>query len=780
MTHARTARARRAAGRGAFAVVAATLLGVTVTALPAASADPGSPAPVTPSVVPAVDAPAGAALDGAEQVPHQPFAKVPPIGATPPKAATRPFDAIRGTAMPTVATVGLSGQSLELVMRTPNRALTLKTVVVDLPASMTPSYLRAGVRLDGPPPRDLAVASVTTRLLPAAVSVRRGVRTVVPAHRRLVITLKASVVLGRSVALRVWVSRFRNPGVAATYAVPVTFVALRGVPSATGSVSLRIEARPSLPCPTARASNAIARENARPGSNAWTDAASTGSTLAGYASRSSVSCGDSVALRVDSSSPWFTVWAFRMGGYGSKAARLVWRSGPVVGTRRVAPVAERTPNGLPGAIEARWPVSLTMRIGGEFVPGVYLLQVRGSDGGRTWIPLVVKDSVGTPRIAVVLSTFTWQSYNTWGGASAYGGLTGEPSRSRVVSFERPYRYRGDGGFMTSEWPFVRWAETQGYDVTYLTDEDLNAGAGRLRSVAEVVFPAHAEYWTAGMRAHLQSMVLGRGGNVAFLGANNMYWRPRLVASPFGPGRRLEMYRYATEDPQGANAAAASVRWRETPISNPEQQLLGSQYACLGVDVGLVVPAVPTWPFPAGVAAPGTVLDHLGHGEIDRVWPGAPLPGNVRALAQAPVTCSGGAPAGQTPEWDVVAYATPQGGAVLNLGTLGWTCQLTGSCWWDRTSAQTAAFVRLATATIVTTFARGPAGATVATAGVPWTVLPGPSPTPTPTPSPTDTSASPTPTATDTSPTPTPTDTSPTPTDTAPSASGSSTAVAPLP
>ena len=749
--------------------------------------------------------------DGSQSVPRQPFSTTAPIGTRAPSYGLRPLTDIRGVATTTMSTVSTTAQSMELVLRLPATATTLvRTIWVDLPTTMPLTYPTASAVLDGPPQRNLPVASVTTSLLPRtvvkvaatrakkatkttpAVPAARATTMVVPAHRHVVVTLRASIAVGKSGVLRLWLYKLTTPPTAGAYHLPITVIGRRGATTAKGLATLVLAKRPGAPCPTMRPANAIALENAKAGSSVWTEAVSVGSSTSGYADRTSVSCGEVVNLRVSSSARFFTVWAWRMGGYSGRGARLVFRTGPVLGGPRAAPVSEAAPEPpnqadvagpAQGPIEARWPVSLALPITGEFTPGVYLLQVRGSDGGRTWIPLVVKDRLGTPRIGVVLATNTWQAYNTWGGASAYVGPDGRAeTRSRIVSFDRPYSGRGDGGMVASEVPFVRWAESRGYDVTYLTDDDLDAGVGRLRAVTTIVVPGHSEYWTAGMRANLESMVLARGGNVAFLGANNVYWRPRREASPLGAGRRLDIYRIASQDPAGGDPSLSSTRWRDAPIANPEQQTLGAQYACLGVDAALVVPNPPDpaappgqgWPFDTSGVPTGTTLAHLGWGEVDRVWSGASdaHPDNLRSLAQTYAPCPG-AVAGQTPEWDITAYATPSGGALLDMGTLGWTCQLIGDCSFSRGDVATETFVQNVTATILDTFRPGPAGAVVSAAGVPWSMLPDPNatPTPTPTPSPTDT-GSPSPSPSGSScPSPSPTGTgSPSP---SPSASGSS-------
>lgn len=727
-----------ARGRVLLAALAAAVLGLGLA--PAASAS-DSPAPeplLGPATTPDGE-PLGAAaghlagsprtgaasartttasvpLDGSEDVPRQPVASVAPLGTPAPGRFTGAPTAMRAILAPTITTAGATGQSYELVVRTSSVARMLTSIALDLPTTMVLTYPRAGVRVDAGV-RDLPVLRVVQTSVPRTVVGRR----VRPAHRHLVITLRSAARLPVSSLLRVWVSRLRNPSTVGLLAIPVTLIGQRGAVVSSGLAQLRTTA-PGYRCPTSRPAGTIATENTRRGSSIWTEAPGVGTTLAAYADRTSVACGDALRLRVDSSAPWITVWAWRMGGYAGRGARLVWRSGPVISTRRAAPVTTTTPNGLPGAIEARWPVTVTVPITGDWVPGAYLLQIRGSDGGRTFVPLVVRDRVGRARIGVVLSTNTWQVYNTWGGGSGYYGLDRtSATRSRVVSFDRPYGVRGDGQLTKQELPFIRWAEQAGYDVTYLSDDDLESGSGRLNSVQALVVPGHAEYWTGPMRAHVESMVVARGGNLLFLSANNVYWRARREPSPFGAGRRIAVYKNLADDPVQDPALITGL-WRESPISSPEQLLLGGQYACLGADAPFVVP--PSWPFGASGVAPGTVIPHLGWTEVDRVWSSYERRPDVLVLARSYAPCANPV-AGQTAEWDIAAYRTPSGGAVVDVGTLGWTCHLRDACAWDLGDAAAQQLVSGATGALVSVFAAGPAGAAVAQIAPPWEMLPGP-------------------------------------------------------
>src|SRR5438477_13082858 len=90
-----------------------------------------------------------------------------------------------------------------------------------------------------------------------------------------------------------------------------------------------------------RASGWVAEENRRPGTAAWRiPDLKTTAGIDGYADHVSVAVGDSVGLYVSSHATTFHVEAYRMGFYGGAGARLVWRSGALVGVRQPDPVRD--------------------------------------------------------------------------------------------------------------------------------------------------------------------------------------------------------------------------------------------------------------------------------------------------------------------------------------------------------------------------------------------------------------------------------------------------------
>jgi hypothetical protein len=151
-------------------------------------------------------------------------------------------------------------------------------------------------------------------------------------------------------------------------------------------------------------------------------------------------------------------------------------------------------------------------------------------------------------------------------------------RATVVSFDRPYAL-GDGLGDLPRWDIdtIQWFERMGYDVSYVADLDLEAGAGVTQGHKLIVVSGHAEYWTSTMRDALTA-ARDTGISLAFLGGDDVYWRVRLLDSTLGSNRLVVCYRFTSLDPLSATSPGEStVRWRDPPLNQPEGVLLGAMY-----------------------------------------------------------------------------------------------------------------------------------------------------------------------------------------------------------
>jgi hypothetical protein len=174
------------------------------------------------------------------------------------------------------------------------------------------------------------------------------------------------------------------------------------------------------------------------------------------------------------------------------------------------------------------PATLLLRIG-AWRSGLYFARLRSSDGRVGYAPFIVRPaSFGENRVALVLPTNTWQAYNfrDTNGDGIGDSWYADPFR-RSVDLGRPY---DEGGkpphYRTNDRGFLRFLVHTGKRADYLSDDDLErfgSGDELARLYDLIVFAGHHEYETA----HAYDLVeryRDLGGNLAFLSADNFYWR----------------------------------------------------------------------------------------------------------------------------------------------------------------------------------------------------------------------------------------------------------------
>jgi len=220
------------------------------------------------------------------------------------------------------------------------------------------------------------------------------------------------------------------------------------------------------------------------------------SKISGYADATSIDLGESTGLHVSTGAPTWVVSAYRIGYYGGMGGRLVWRSDPqpgVVQPRHSFDAKTRTAT-------AGWSTSLTIAPDPTWPPGQYLLRLESSDGGATFVPLVIRDDESRSDLLMQSAVTTWQAYNGWGGASIY---IGDAGRADVVSFDRPYTGNGSGEFLGREYEFIFFVERLGLDVSYWTNIDLDERGHLATNHNAIIIPGHDEYYTVRMRKNLE-------------------------------------------------------------------------------------------------------------------------------------------------------------------------------------------------------------------------------------------------------------------------------------
>ena len=445
----------------------------------------------------------------------------------------------------------------------------------------------------------------------------------------------------------------------------------------------------------------VGRENARKGSPAWRirpGALASDTQLAGYADRTSIRPGERLHLFVTTTAPSYTVRAYRLGWYGGALARLVSTSPVLRGT--VQPGRRLDARRM---VSTSWRRSATLETAG-WPEGTYLLRLTDSRGLAKYIPVTVRSSTVRGRLVLLNAVTTYQAYNTWGGYSLYGGPDNSlATRADAVSYDRPYDQNGARIVTNYERALIAEAERADLPLAYLTDLDLERGEHVLDGARGVVSLGHDEYWTTAMRQRVTA-ARDHGTNLAFMGANPVYWRIRLQPSALGADRVVVGYKSAALDPV-QRSASTTAKWRDNPVPTPENSLVGMLYECFPAQGALVVHDPRFFLFRGTGARNGTSYVGLVGREIDRAYPVAGTPRDLQVVAHSPVACG---PDKRTYS-DATYYSTSSGAGVFAVGSMLWNKAVAGRDDKYGIDARTVAFARTVTRNVFSAMAAGPMG-----------------------------------------------------------------------
>lgn len=447
----------------------------------------------------------------------------------------------------------------------------------------------------------------------------------------------------------------------------------------------------------ADAGSPIETENARLGDPTWVLTDPAEHEIEGYASATSINRGESIRFFVHTVDPSFAINIYRMGWYGGAGARLV--KGPIQrdGFRQPMP----TPDPDTGLIECDWVPSYdlttaTMEDPHDWLSGVYLAKLTGNQSGKqSYIIFVVREDERLSDYLFQSSVTTYQAYNTWGGKSTYPSGSVDQQWAQKVSFNRPYARSahplavsgtGSGDFLTAtsihpssaiapagwEYNMVRWLERNGYDVTYTTNIDTHTNAAIWQGHKAWLSVGHDEYWSREMRAHVED-ARDHGAGLGFFSSNTCYWQIRLEPSALTgqPHRTMVAYKetwrekdpYAIdEDP--SNDRLVTTQWRDHPVNDPEETLIGVMYESVPVDADVDISQTSHAIF-SGVSLPenGRLSGLLGY-EVDRRF--QPAPSDLVILAHSPYDLNG-----YTKYADMTLYRSTAGSVVFATGSMQW-------------------------------------------------------------------------------------------------------------
>jgi hypothetical protein len=442
----------------------------------------------------------------------------------------------------------------------------------------------------------------------------------------------------------------------------------------------------------------IERENVRPGDSGWVLTNPAVHEIEGYASATSINRGETIRFFISADDPSYTIDIYRMGWYGGVGARLVKSSIRLEGLRQVMP----EPDPATGLIECDWIPSYDLSTAnpddpGNWVSGIYLAKLTGMPSGKqSYIIFVVRDDERPSDFLFQSSVTTYQAYNSWGGKSTYPSSSFNEQWAYKVSFNRPYARNahplaasgvGAGDFLTAtsihptspispagwEYNMVRWLEREGYDVSYSTNIDTHTDSTWWNRHKVWLSVGHDEYWSREMRSHVEE-ARERGIGLGFFSSNTCYWQIRLEPSPLTgqPHRTMVAYKEAARlrdpyvlDNDPTNDRLVTGQWRESPINEPEESLIGVMYDTVPVDGDIVI-SQPSHAVFAGVTLPeGAKLRGLLGYEVDRRFGNSPS--NMTILARSPYVVGG-----RQDHAAMTIYAWPSGSMVFATGSMQWS------------------------------------------------------------------------------------------------------------
>lgn len=402
--------------------------------------------------------------------------------------------------------------------------------------------------------------------------------------------------------------------------------------------------------------------------------------IQGYAGRPSVAPGEPIDFHIDvRDAEDFSTSIYRIGHYGGRGAEHLLDSPPIEGSHDAEPQFDDET----GLTRCDWAPSWRLDVPEDWRPGLYLAAFTSASGWRAYAPFVVRGTGG--ELGIVLPFLSYQAANRWPVDGVHGrslvvghldGGTTAKARAFEVSFDRPFDHNGLPPALLADFETIAWLETTGHELAYATDVDLHSGDVDAAALRGLVFCGQTEYWTRPLRDAVARAAHG-GTGLAFLGSSAAYWHARLASSPDGrPDRRIACYKSDPDPAAGAGSATTPWRRRTPGPGEPEQELVGVQFAGTAARPSpLVVAEAGHWLWAGTGLADGDEIAGLVVGRVDAIDPKAPQPrGRRTILARSPFTASGATTS-------AVHHATVcellSGASVFASGTQAWPQALGG-------------------------------------------------------------------------------------------------------
>ena len=419
----------------------------------------------------------------------------------------------------------------------------------------------------------------------------------------------------------------------------------------------------------------IAAENMKPGSTGW-QLTLPSAGLGAYLDQYGVLPGATVNVHAGATKACPATWElWRLGYYGGTRGRLVASGGPLT----VPTAGQEQIDPTTGMITAGWPTTFAITVPADATTGYYLVKLSTSQA-QTYAPLVVREATPGAPVVVDIAMNTYQAYNAWGGTSLYDNFRTDWgwAHAYAVSFDRPF-LQGDGAgqLFWSDRDFITFAEAQGYDLAYVTDGDLDRDVQLLARRRLAIVQGHSEYWSGAQRAHLEAAVAA-GTNLAFFGANDVYWQVRWSTDD---RRTLIGYKeFCARDPLFTTSPNdASCRYRDLQTPRPENALLGVMFGeWQATAAPFRISDAGQWLWSGSSATTGALIPGLFGFESDRRYGNGAEPAGVTEVGAAMVENH----SAQVSVAQSTMYTAPSGAIIFAAASTDWSRLLAADGMWD--------------------------------------------------------------------------------------------------
>lgn len=262
----------------------------------------------------------------------------------------------------------------------------------------------------------------------------------------------------------------------------------------------------------------------------------------------------------------------------------------------------------------QWPAATTVATDEDWVSGYYEVLMTIDVDGRTrrshafFVVRPAADSANT--ILLQLATNTWHAYNDFGGRNLYNGGTHaslerpmapgylfkpEGAGRRVTTTNPPDRdmnthvgyvrmnrlsaWAGSAGWPDWEWPFLAWAERNGYGIDVISNADLEEHPTIIDRYKLVLSVGHDEYWSGPMRDTVEGFI-ANGGNAVFFSGNTSLWQVRMEEQVGGSASVMVGYKgQFKNDPVFGTDRIGELTsiWSDHLIGRPENHMTGVSF-----------------------------------------------------------------------------------------------------------------------------------------------------------------------------------------------------------